>query len=296
MGQGSSHLLNQVPQGLTYTQWESLLLASRTLSPRPSDSDIKTLRRFLKVFLPKNPWPLQPSQAWVDSIHPTPPGRVQEMLSALVRLSLSLSASPSYEASASLSRETPSLPAPSPPYNPATSHPSAPQPSPSPHRPSSDVTDPPAHSHVSLIVMAGGQHRRMPWTLEELQGIKREASQHPVASEQFLQILRLAITLADPTPRDLYDLRQYILSSFNQIIHQGQLLLLEAGYPATTQHFNPAQGALAVQASDPANWQLRRDYQNLWIAAFNNWPIQTRNPAWAAIVQGALEPFPAFAE
>lgn len=117
-----------------------------------------------------------------------------------------------------------------------------------------------------------------------------------MGSEGFIQVLRLAINQSDPTPGDLMELRSYILSSLDQSLHQSQLAVLEAAYPATAINFNPQLGSLQTQAGIPTNHQARRDFQRLFIQAFDNWPAKPTDPSWAATIQGPSEPFSLFAD
>nr|8ERI_A Chain A, capsid protein p24 [HTLV-1 subtype C]8ERI_B Chain B, capsid protein p24 [HTLV-1 subtype C]8ERI_C Chain C, capsid protein p24 [HTLV-1 subtype C] len=136
-----------------------------------------------------------------------------------------------------------------------------------------------------------------PWQMKDLQAIKQEVSQAAPGSPQFMQTIRLAVQQFDPTAKDLQDLLQYLCSSLVASLHHQQLdsLISEAETRGITG-YNPLAGPLRVQANNPQQQGLRREYQQLWLTAFAALPGSAKDPSWASILQGLEEPYHTFVE
>nr|NP_955618.1 p24 CA [Human T-cell leukemia virus type I] len=143
----------------------------------------------------------------------------------------------------------------------------------------------------------GAPPNHRPWQMKDLQAIKQEVSQAAPGSPQFMQTIRLAVQQFDPTAKDLQDLLQYLCSSLVASLHHQQLdsLISEAETRGITG-YNPLAGPLRVQANNPQQQGLRREYQQLWLAAFAALPGSAKDPSWASILQGLEEPYHAFVE
>ncbi|AHH34952.1 gag protein [Simian T-cell lymphotropic virus 4] len=277
---GQTHTSSPVPKaprGLSTHHWLNFLQAAYRLQPGPSEFDFHQLRRFLKLALQTPVWLNPIDYSLLASLIPKGyPGRVTEIVNILLR------AHP-------------------PPSAPAISMPTATGPAPAP-QPQEAHTPPPYAEPAALQCLPimhshGAPSSHRPWQMKDLQAIKQEISTSAPGSPQFMQTIRLAIQQFDPTAKDLHDLLQYLCSSLIVSLHHQQLqaLIAEAETRGLTG-YNPMAGPLRVQANNPAQQGLRREYQSLWLAAFAALPGNTRDPSWAAILQGLEEPYCAFVE
>nr|QDF62684.1 gag/pro precursor [Simian T-lymphotropic virus 1] len=262
------------PRGLAAHHWLNFLQAAYRLEPGPSAYDFHQLRRFLKLALETPVWMCPINYSLLASLLPKGyPGRVNEILNILIQTQTQVPPHPS------------SPPLPSPP--PADSDPQIPPPYAEPNAPQ---VLPVMHPH-------GAPPSHRPWQMKDLQAIKQEVSQAAPGSPQFMQTVRLAVQQFDPTAKDLQDLLQYLCSSLVASLHHQQLdsLISEAETRGITG-YNPLAGPLRVQANNPQQQGLRREYQQLWLSAFSALPGNAKDPSWASILQGLEEPYHAFVE
>nr|YP_567048.1 gag protein [Simian T-lymphotropic virus 2] len=277
----SSSPIPKAPRGLSTHHWLNFLQAAYRLQPGPSDFDFQQLRRFLKLALKTPIWLNPIDYSLLASLIPKGyPGRTIEIINVLIKNQTSPTPPPA-----------PSLPEPANP--PPLQQPSAP---PEPHTPPPYIKPPATHC-LPILHPHGAPSAHSPWQMKDLQAIKQEVSTSAPGSPQFMQTVRLAIQQFDPTAKDLQDLLQYLCSSLVVSLHHQQFhtLITEAETRGMTG-YNPMAGPLRMQANNPAQQGLRREYQNLWLAAFSALPGNTRDPSWAAILQGLEEPYCAFVE